>query len=123
MKRRPSKQRRRTIHNATVAASKHLADKGLLIEAGFAGMIEAAYPRWKEMPREQLQELRAAFFGGAQHLYGSIMSIFDDGEEATAADMRKLELIHHELNAFIAEYMQRHGITDPDIGPEDGRAQ
>jgi hypothetical protein len=62
-------------------------------------------------------ELRMAFFGGAQHLFGSIMGILDPGEEPTEQDMRRMDLISHELETFIVEFKQRHGINDPDIGP------
>ena len=64
-----------------------------------------------------------AFFGGAQHLFGSIMSILDPGHEPTERDMRRMDLIAHELEAFIHEFMQRNGITDPDIGPDEKPVQ
>jgi hypothetical protein len=60
-----------------------------------------------------------AFFGGAQHLFGSINTMLDDGPdtEPTEQDLRRMTLIAHELNTFIEEYKQLYGIADPDVGP------
>lgn len=88
--------------------TKQLVDKGLLIEAGFASMIVAAYGDPKDMPADQLRELRQAFFAGAQHLYGSMMSFLDPGEDPTTADLSRMEQIDTELQTFIQEYADRN---------------
>lgn len=120
---RANAARREAIEAISKAITGRAADRGHIIEAGFAAMIQATYPKWEEMPLDQLKEIRMAFFGGAQHLWGSIMNMLDPGEEPSARDMRRMDLIAHELDAFITEFKQEHGITDPDIGPAEGTRQ
>lgn len=120
---RANAARREAIGKTADAIAGHYVDRGKVIEIGFAAMIEATYPEWKSMPKEQLHDLRMAFFGGAQHLWGSIMGILDPGSEPTERDMRRMDLIAHELEAFIEEFKQRNGITDPDIGAPPKTAQ
>lgn len=115
---RMNAERREAIGKIADAITGHYVDRGRLIEIGFAAMIQQAYPGWETMPKQQLDELRTAFFGGAQHLWGSIFGMLDPGSEPTEQDLRRMDLIAHELSAFIEEYKQRHGITDPDIGSE-----
>lgn len=120
---RANAARREAIGKAADAIAGHHVDRGKIIEIGFAAMIEATYPGWQKMPKQQLLDLRMAFFGGAQHLFGSIMGILDPGHEPTERDMRRMDLIAHELEAFIHEFKQRNGITDPDIGPDERPVQ
>lgn len=116
-------QRREAIGKVADALAGHYVDRGLIIAMGFAAMVEASYPEWRSMPKQQYDDLRAAFFCGAQHLFGSIMGILDPDQEPTERDMQRMDLIAHELDSFIEEYKQRHGITDPDIGPPPQTAQ
>jgi hypothetical protein len=90
--------------------TKDLTDKGLLIEAGFVSLRHTAMA--KDAPAEQVDEMRIAFFAGAQHLFGSIMSILDPGEEPTLADLQRMDLIQRELDRFIKDYSARHGLTE-----------
>lgn len=85
--------------------SRDLTDKGKLIEAGFVGLRLAAIPR--DAPDLQVEEMRNAFFAGAQHLFASIMSILDPGEEPTEADLRRMDLIEKELRSFIHDFQIR----------------
>jgi hypothetical protein len=83
-----------------------LTAKGQLIEAGFAGLrLMAIAP---DAPQIQIDEMRTAFFAGAQHLWASIMTIMDPGEEPTEADMRRMALIEAELKRFGDEFQARH---------------
>lgn len=116
-------ERREAIGRIADAIAGRFVDRGCIIEIGFAQMVSQTYPDWQEMPKQQLDDLRCAFFGGAQHLWGSIMGMLDPGSEPTERDLRRMGLISHELDAFIEEYKQRHGITDPDIGPAPQTAQ
>lgn len=118
-----NRERREAIGKIADLLAGHYVDRGHIIEMGFATMVAAMYPGWQDMPKQQLDDLRSAFFGGAQHLFGSIMGMLDPGSEPTDRDMRRMDMIAHELNAFIEDYKQRHGITDPDIGPEPQTAQ
>lgn len=96
------------VRDAATEVTKKLMSEGKLIEAGFASLMIMAFPNAKPDPAsEQFQQLRRFFYAGAQHLYGSMMNGFDDGTEETDDDMRKMELIHKELDAFVKEEVTR----------------
>lgn len=82
--------------------SRDLVDQGKLIEAGWVGLRLAAIPL--DAPAVQLNEMRMAFFAGAQHLFSSIMTILEPGEEPTDNDMSRLDQIDAELKRFIADF-------------------
>jgi hypothetical protein len=86
--------------------SRELADKGKLIEAGWVGLRLAC--DLHDAPAIQIQEMRQAFFAGAQHLFSSIMTILDPGAEPTDKDLERFDLIDRELRAFIADFELRH---------------
>lgn len=85
--------------------TKELIDQGKLIEAGWISLRIAAIP--EDAPPIQLQEMRNAFFAGAQHLFASIITVLDPDEEPTADDMKRMELIDEELRAFIQDFELR----------------
>jgi len=85
---------------------RELIDQGKLIEAGWVGLRLAAIP--DDASATQLEEMRNAFFAGGQHLFASIMSMLDPGEEPTAADMERLEKIDGELRDFIEKFQLKH---------------
>lgn len=87
---------------------RELTDKGKLIEAGWVSLRLAAIP--EEAGKTQLEEMRSAFFAGAQHLFGSIMSILDDDREPTPADLRRMDMINAELEVFIRDFSRKHGL-------------
>ena len=90
--------------------TKDLTDKGLLIEAGFAALRHMAIA--KDASAEQVDEMRGAFFAGAQHLFASIMSILDPGdEEPTENDLRRMSLITDELARVLADAPPRHRLS------------
>jgi len=113
---RANEQRRAAIRQTTERVTGHYADRGQIVGIGWASFIANSYSEWETMPASQLDQLRMAFFAGAQHLWGSIMNMLHPDSEPTEQDLQRMNLINHELNAFINEYKQRHGITDPDIG-------
>lgn len=80
--------------------TKKLADEGYVIEAGWqalkAQVLEGA-------PDVQVREMRKAFFSGAQHLFASILGFLDSGEEPTTDDLRRMEMVSVELDAFVDE--------------------
>lgn len=90
---------------------RELVDKGKLIEAGFVGLRLAAIP--EDAGKTQLEEMRNAFFAGAQHLFSSIMDIMDDDHEPTAADLKRMDLIQSELDVFIRDFSKKHGLRGP----------
>lgn len=85
--------------------SKELADKGKLLEAGWVSLRLACIP--DDAPKAQLEDMHMAFFAGAQHLFASIVSVMDPGEEPTAADMNRMDLIHKELQDFERKFTMR----------------
>jgi hypothetical protein len=86
--------------------SRELADKGKLIEAGWVGLRVAC--DLHDAPKQQLDEMRNAFFAGAQHLFASIMAILDPGSEPTDKDLERMDLIDRELKAFINDFTIRN---------------
>lgn len=87
---------------------RELVDKGKLIESGWVGLRLAAIP--EDAGKTQLEEMRNAFFAGAQHLFASIMDILDDDREPTPADLRRMDLINTELEVFIKDFSRKHGL-------------
>jgi hypothetical protein len=85
--------------------SHKLVDEGRLIEAGWTTLRAIAIPA--DASEAQLRDMRIAFFAGARHLLGSIMSILDAGEEPSEADLNRMDRINAELEKFIAEMKQR----------------
>jgi hypothetical protein len=86
--------------------SRELADAGKLIEAGWVGLRHAVIP--PDAPDFQVSDMRYAYMMGAQHLFASIMTMLEPGGDATTADLRRLDLLHAELDAFLDE---DHGRT------------
>lgn len=86
--------------------TRKLMDEGKLIEAGWTSLrIMSISSGASEL---QLDEMRNAFFAGAQHLFGSIMGGLDPGVEPTEADEHRLDLIAKELSDFLKIYKQKH---------------
>lgn len=88
-----------------------LADHGQLIEAGWIALRKLTL---EGAPEIQVREMRKAFFAGAQHLFSCIVNLLDDEEEPTADDLRRMEMIHVELEAW-TDSMKREarGMVDP----------
>jgi hypothetical protein len=85
--------------------TKKLADEGKLLEAGWTAYRHLAmHPA---SPPIQISECRTAYYAGAQHLFGSIMSMMDPDAEPTDADMNKMELLQRELSDFLVELEAR----------------
>jgi len=86
--------------------SRKLTDDGKLIEVGWQAMRLLAIP--SDASPTQVDEMRKAFFMGAQHLFASIMGILEEGAEPTEKDMDRMMLIHNELEAFRMEVTNVH---------------
>lgn len=91
------------------ALCRALADKGKLIEAGFIGFQFAVIP--SDASPLQLEEMRMAFFAGAQHLFGSIMQILEPETEPSENDLKRMDSINTELNEFIEHFKTEHAIS------------
>lgn len=84
--------------------SKRMADEGKVIEAGWMA-LRALY----SMDDDQVHDMRMAYMAGAQHLFSTLTTIMDAGEEITEADLRRMDMIAYELNAWAAEMKAREG--------------
>ena len=90
--------------------SRELTDGGKLIEAGWLGLRIAC--ELEDAPAIQLEEMRNAFFAGAQHLFSSIMTLLEPDAEPTDKDLERLDLIDGELMAFINDFSVRRLPTE-----------
>ena len=91
--------------NAIDAICRRLTDEGKLIEAGWVAL--RAFTMSPAAPQVQVDEMRNAFFAGAQHLFHSIMGILDPGAEPTEADLSRMTMIDVELRSFLEEFKAR----------------
>jgi hypothetical protein len=88
---------------AMKSVTQLLMDEGKLIEIGWKAFELQVMPI--TAGKAQRHDMRAAFFAGAQHLFGSIISGLDEDPNPTPADERRLEQIDKELRAF-ARYIK-----------------
>ena len=84
--------------------SKQLADNGKLVEVGWVAM-HATTPHLLDIKGMQIKQLKTVFMVGAQHLFASIMTILEPGEEPTDADLNRMDLINDELETFRKEFI------------------
>lgn len=105
--------KRKMIEAAALGITKDLTDQGKLVEAGFAAFRH--FVMAKDAPPDQVREMRLAFMAGAEHLFSSIMAIMDPGEEPTGADLRRMDLINTEIDAW-------RGKLSEHVDPAQGRA-
>lgn len=98
-------KRRRTQQDIGADLTKELTEKGKLIEAGFAALASMVLP--KNAPAIQLYEMQLAFMAGAEHVWSSMMTMLDPGEEPTEADLRRMDLIQKELVEWREKLLER----------------
>lgn len=97
-----------TTKEAIEQITKALTDEGFIIEAGWQSLrLMTLGPDASE---RQLDDLRNAFFAGAQHIFFSIMTMLEPGEEGTDNDLRRLSQINNELERFLADFSKKHGL-------------
>src|ERR1700688_602016 len=99
-------KRREQLRSVVEGLTKRLTDDGMIIEAGWMALKVMTLP--DDASQIQIDEMRNAFFAGAQHLFSSIMSILDPGEEPTEKELERLDLIDRELKGFIEAYKLKH---------------
>src|SRR5262249_7514292 len=90
--------------------TRRLVDDGKLVEAGWRSLVVMAGKPGGSPA--QLAEMRMAFFAGAQHVFGSMMSMLEDGHDATEADLRRMSAIDDELQEFLADFKLRYGDSE-----------
>src|SRR5262245_47550517 len=99
-------RRSEQLDEITRQVTAKLVDDGKLIEAGWMSFRYFVIP--KDASPVQLEEMRNAFFAGAQHLFGSVMSVLDPGEEPTERDLDRMDQVSDELQRFITDFELRH---------------
>lgn len=95
---------------AATKLSKTLADAGKIIEGGWEGFRLMVIP--KDAGQVQIDGMRMAFFAGSQHLFSSILVVMDSDQEPTESDLRRMTLIHDELESFRKDFELIHLTTD-----------
>lgn len=105
--------KKRLIDQAALDITKHFTDQGKLVEAGWAAFAHFVLP--KDCSADQTRDMQFAFMAGAEHTFSSIIAILDPGDEPTADDMRRMDLIHAELERW-------RGIISERVQPSQGRA-
>lgn len=96
-------KQRAAIIKAANELTRKAMDEGRVIEVGWLALRLAVVP--PDASAVQLRMMRMAYYGGAQHLFASIMGSdgMDAGEEPTEGDMDRMDKIRKELDAFVAE--------------------
>ena len=105
------RDKRRLINLVGNEITKELTDKGKLVEAGFAAFRHFVIP--KDASPVQVSEMRLAFMAGAEHVFSSIMTMLDPGEEPSSADLRRMDMIHREIEEWRGKLSER---TNPAQG-------
>ena len=100
------KKRRGALRSVVDEVTKKLVDEGKIVEAGWVSLKMQVIP--ENAPQVQLEEMRMAFFAGAQHLFGSIMSVLDEDAEPTEADLERMSKINDELDEFLTQFKLKH---------------
>jgi hypothetical protein len=90
-------QSQRVIRAVIDKITAEWADQGKVIEGGWMAFVATAL---QHAPEDQLREMRKAYFLGAQHLYASVMSFMDTERDPTEQDIRRMALLHEELETF-----------------------
>ena len=88
------------------AAEREAADRGLLVESGWLGLRAL----WisDDAPAIQIEEMRNAFFAGAQHVFGMLTGgALDEGPVETEADLVRMNKLQLELSKFHADFQRR----------------
>lgn len=93
---------RKTLENEL---TKELIDQGKIIEAGFA--LFRKYIIADGAPPLQVDEMRMAFMAGAEHVFSSLMNVLDPGDEPSARDLKRMDLIAAEIERWRAVVSER----------------
>lgn len=81
---------------------RDLVDRGLLMAAGWVALRLNYIPR--DASRQQLDDMRHAFFAGAQHVFATVYHMLDDDREPTVDDLRRMTVIAGELDDWVKEF-------------------
>jgi hypothetical protein len=100
--RRRAQAQARHERDPVTKVTRDLVDGGKLVETGWLGYRTAVIsPR---APDVQVRECRMAFFAGAQHVYASLMTMLEPGEDPTTADLGRMQALDDELRRFADDF-------------------
>ena len=85
------------------ALTAALIDKGLFIELGF---LTLRWKAWPEAPPAMVQEMRMAFFAGAQHVFHGVLNVLGESKDEVA-DFHRMDQVDAELRRFIDDFQSR----------------
>lgn len=84
--------------------SQKLVDEGKIIAAGFEVVKNTL---GQGLPAAEIGRLQLAYFAGAQHVFSSIITMFEDGDGATEKDIERLTKMGMEIET-INEVLEKH---------------
>jgi hypothetical protein len=90
-------ERMSPVDRAALELTQKLANEGKLIEAGFAAYVMV---NKIDITDPALSRLRDAFMSASEHLWSSIMATLGAECETTPADLRRMDAIQAELDAW-----------------------
>jgi hypothetical protein len=96
------------IRDLAERLTKQLADNGKLLEAGWQSYRLLCL---KLPPHVASDGLREAFMAGAEHTFASIINMLDPGSEETEADLKRMDLLHAELEPVRRTMTLKYGRT------------
>jgi hypothetical protein len=88
------------VDQAALELTRKLANEGKLIEGGFAAFVMV---NKIDVDHGALPILWDAYMAGAENVWSSIMATLDAGDEATPSDMRRMDAIQAEIDAWRAQ--------------------
>ncbi len=98
---------------AGVALTHKLVNEGKLIAGGFAAYLMS---NKIEVADPAMPALNDAYMAGAEHLWASIMATLDPGADETPADMRRMDAIQTEIDAWRTAKMSAFAKAYPTKG-------
>lgn len=101
----PNKPTQADVFKITERLVRELADRGQLIDGGWRALKITLENERGPIPEGAALYLRNAFFAGAQHLFGSMNQLMEEGSGETPTELRRMESIQQELNTW--ERVQR----------------
>jgi len=92
-------------HIAIQRLTKDLADKGLLLAAGWQSYRLMTFG--PDSPVKEQDAQKFAFYAGAQHVFASMLNMLDEDHEPTDADMARMTHLNQELKEFELQFKAR----------------
>lgn len=106
--------KKRVLDEVAEQITKGLVDDGKVIEAGWISYWKMVVP--PDAGRVQIEECKLAFMAGAQHLFDTINSVLEEGEDATEADVHRMRMIASELIEWRERVTARVALSRPTEG-------